>query len=229
MFLYELKELLKIFELDYFPTREEIKKLFKEKIKKYHPDKNKDLLAHEKTIKLMKAYQSFLIYYNYYEEEYSKFFQKKEDQVLLNQHKEKDDINQIQIYLYKNFYLGFPLYGLELFIDKKDAIILQKQDNYYIFYNNFYYKIEELNKNLIEKIHQKNYYCFVLYKKPYFYSLCIQEKIKYIDTIKIDTIHINWDKSYGTIIYNQNTIYIPSLFKNLYLYNDEFSMSTYQS
>jgi len=221
----DIKELLKIFGINYFPTKEELKKLFNNKIKEFHPDKNKDSYAHEKTIELMKAYQSFLSFYSFYREEYLKEIKTKDQSRKVYQ---EDDYHRIiQVFNYQDFYLGLPLYGLESFLNKDDISIIEKNQKYYINYNNNLYLIVDVDKNLLERIKQKKYYCFVLYNKPALFSICIREKIKYAFTIEIDTKLILWNQHYGSINYLQNTIYLPSCFKNLYINQNEVIMPTH--
>jgi len=216
MILYDLQNLLDILELDYFPTKEELKKHFKYKLIKYHPDTNKQPYAHEKTIELMKAYQCFMLYYSYYEEEYLKSLKKEKKQDKTNE----DEINTIQVYECKNYYLGLPLHGLIGFLDKRDVKLVTRNNQTYIFYNRNYYKVIEENK-------KENHYCFVLYNKPFLFSYTIFDKIKFVYTIRTEIKNIVWNESYGILNFNSNTIYIPLCLKNVILNQDEISMSPY--
>jgi|GEM_PF-3303732 len=217
MILYDLQDLLDILELDYFPTKEELKKHFKSRIIKYHPDTNKNPYAHEKTIALMKAYQSFMFYYSYYEEEYLKSLKK--DQKQDTNKPFNNEINTLQVYQCNNYYLGLPLHGLIGFLDKRDVDIVKKNNQTYIFYNRNYYKLLEENK-------KDNHYCFVLYNKPFLFSYAIYDKIKFVYTIRTEMKNIVWNESYGIFNFNSYSIYIPLCLKNVILNQNEV-MSPY--
>ncbi|MCS7206085.1 MAG: hypothetical protein NZ853_10350 [Leptospiraceae bacterium] len=212
---HSIEELLKVLELDTFPTKEELKKHFKFLLKKYHPDIYVSEDSHDKTISIINAYHHFLMNYQYFLETYERTSQNQ-----INSQKEVQ-LPAIQIYTYKDILLGLPLKGLRVFIHKNQAKIHFHFQKYFIEYHQKFYKIiDHFSLDLIQK---DSLYCFALYDEPENFSFGIREKIKYQETLYLSKVAIEWNGSYGIINHNQRKIYIPNVFKNIFFNKDEVS------
>ncbi len=213
---FNFYELLSILELQYLPTKEELKRQYKELLKKYHPDTCKLKKAHEKTIQIKQAYEMISTNYEYYYQQYINLISKKNES--------QKEISKLQVYYNNKLYLGFPLYGLKTFLGKEEAKIVHKNFNYYINFNNNLYKIIMLEE--IQEPFLKDFYYFVIYELEELFAIYILEKLKFIQTIEIQN-NITWNYKYGRLEYFSMTILIPSIFQKILMKNYD-AVFTYQ-
>lgn len=213
---YNFQELLLLLELHYLPSEDELKKHYKELLKKYHPDTCKLKKAHEKTIQIKQAYEVLSENYEFYYQQYIDFISKKNEL--------EKELSKLQIYYNNKLYLGFPLYGLKTFLSKEDIQIVYKNFQSYINFNNNFYKIIMLEE--IQEPFIKDFYYFVIYELDELFALYISDKLKFIETIEIQN-KIVWNHNYGKLEYFSRTILIPSIFQKI-LTKYNHAVFTYQ-